>query len=69
MRHSTTASPDWKALAPAVREELIQKTNVEVQRSWANLRATILLVDLLAILAVWLILWPALRPRQAQITD
>jgi len=62
-------SPDWKALAPAVREELIQKTNVEVQRSWANLRATILLVDLLALLAVWLILWPALRPRQARITD
>ena len=62
-------SPDWKPIAPAVREEIIQKTNVEVQRSWANFRATILVVDLLALLAVWLILWPALRPRQGQITD
>ena len=62
-------SPDWKPVAPAVREEIIQKTNVEVQRSWANFRATILVVDLLALLAVWLILWPALRPRQGQITD
>jgi len=62
-------SPNWKPVAPAVREQLLQKTNEEVQRSWANLRATILIVDLLALLAVWVILWPALRPRQAQITD
>jgi hypothetical protein len=53
----TKRSPGMEPITPEVRDSVLGQARAEVERSWANLRATVLVIDLLCLIPLWWLLW------------
>jgi len=54
-------SADWRPVTPAVRDHLVDTARGRVERSWTNLWATTLVIDLLFLIALWWLIWQFAR--------
>ena len=53
----TKRSAGSQPVTPEVRDYVLGQARAEVERSWANLRTTVLVIDLLCLIPLWLLLW------------
>ena len=64
-------SREWKPVTPEVGEQLLAKARADVERSWAILRGTVLVIDLLCLIPLWWVLWQlaGLVSRKSSLTS
>ena len=66
----TKRSAEWRPVTPELQDQLLGKARAEVERSWAKLRATVLVIDILCMIPLWLLLWhlAGLASRDSSLT-
>ena len=50
-------SAEWRPVTPEVRDHLLDAARARVERSWTNVRATMMVIDLLFLITLWWLVW------------